>query len=1031
MIGLSVVMLGSAPGTARLGMWVESLDDGMSLEDVANHIAASDAFLSTYPSFLTNEEFADAFLTNLGGGAISGVLLSAAVDIVVGLLNDGMSRGELALAAMQAMFEISEQGADHPAYGDLGPAADALINRVSVAEYYTVDARMEMPSSDVLDGVTDDMETVTAAQDAIDNPPPPPPMGETFTLTNRIDRLTGTDGDDTFTGTLTRLDNIDGGDGEDTLDISNDSGSISIDSTVRVANVENLVVNSVGAIKGNAKGWGLSNIDLEIIGNEPHDPDGTADSGDEFNLAVDLNAGGAAVTAMYLDGVVCIQDASTVDIHNATATSVVKIGSGAHTTEVYVKGGESVDVGKMFAARTGTFPGVTGASETVASVSIDGVASAASIDFDADNTDDGSIRIVSEAIESVSLANTYGTAQVTNGSKEAEDIALTVNKYGGQMVGDPAAPVTARILLDGTGAAENVSIDVAGASRVNLSNDATKMVSISGSEALVLTVNKADGTTVSDTLESISVSGDAGLTFIANAHSKLETIDASGSMGKNNLTITDAAELTMISTGGGDDTVTVTAAAKLESISTGGGADKVTVNAAHRSDGLAVDLGMGDDTYTVGTGTPVAKSTIMGGAGTDVLAMTDGANSTAHVNATGASIYSGFEVLAVGGGSGSYDLEKLGLRSVVASGADTTGGGVSLVNVAAGTTVTVNGTGAAGTAGTAGTRSATISYALKDSTGKADSMTVNLMTVGGKDDMPDSTAGANDFITSGQTTLGLTADGIETLVINSSVTAGGKQMASAYTNAVNLAATASTIKSLDINGAGKVTVDANAITTLTMVDATGNSAGATVSATGATARVTFNGGAGDDMFTGGTQRDILNGGGGKDMLVGGDGDDIITGGAGADTLTGGAGADSFRFTSASDSRVLFGKGGAASGFDMITDWATGTNVIALSRSLGVTDADLFGSSAILEKAVIADTDTPANAVDDLMDYIGDGMDFFSDGVDDKAIAFAADAANGYIFIDVNGNGDFDVATDMVIRLDGVITAVDGSAFDIV
>ena len=906
----------------------------------------------------------------------------------------------------------------------------------------------------VSDGGMDDEGEPTSAMNMVnftvpDAPPPPPKEGEDFVLTLGIDRLTGTADNDTFiadqnaaTGSLFALgslDRIDGGDGDDTLQVFR-LGNFALPATATLRNVETLEISATGSVKATVSPFsGVKTIELAVVGNESVDPSGDttdADRGtgagtavDDFDLALDLNAGGAAVTAGMIDGVICVRNASTVDILEASATSVVKIGSNGSTTSVNVKGGASVDVGEAFGA--GTPPAVTGASETVASVAIDGVAGAASLDFNdpADDTDDGSIRIVSKAIESVSLANTYGNARITNGSSDAEDLALTVNKYGGQKYdtnndGTLDGTRIAEVSLDGSGAAENVSIAVEGASNLKLRNDATETVSISGSEALTLQVNKADDS-VSDTVESISVMGDAGLTFVANVHSSLESIDASGSMGKNNLTITDAADLETISTGGGDDTILVTAAAKLESISTGGGKDKVTVNSAHPSDGLAVDLGAGDDTYTVGTGTFSAKSTVMGGAGTDVLAMTTGADSTTHVAANGNSIYSGFEVLAVGGGSGDYDLEKLGIRTVVAAGVDTSAA-VNLKNAAAGTTVTVDGTGAGASPG----RSATIVYELKDASGKSDSMTVNLMAKGGKDDAPAGPGGNPAAVTTGETTLALTADGVETVVINSSVTAGGKQMASAYTNTVTLQTTTSSIKTLDVNGAGKTSVNADAITTLTMVDATGNSAGVTASATGAVAAVTFNGGSGGDNFTGGGQRDIMNGGGGKDTLNGGTEADIITGGAGGDTLTGGAGNDSFRFTSASDSRVSFGKGGAASGFDMITDFAAG-DVIALSRGLGVTDTDLSGGTAILSKAAIADTDTPANAVDDLMDYIGDGANFFSDGVDDKAIAHASDGTHGYVFIDVNGNGDFDVATDMVIRLDNVNTVVTGADFDIV
>ncbi|MYE99723.1 MAG: hypothetical protein F4234_06040, partial [Gammaproteobacteria bacterium] len=169
LIGLSVVMLGEAPGTARLNEWVEASDGGMSLEDIANHIAASGAFTAIYPTFLTNAEFAEAMLGNLMDGEnVPAALMASAVDIVTGLLNDGLSRGALALAAFQALYEIHDQGMDHPAYGDLGAVANAVAHKVQVAEHHTLTARMADPSADALEGVGSDPDSAAMAIDAID-----------------------------------------------------------------------------------------------------------------------------------------------------------------------------------------------------------------------------------------------------------------------------------------------------------------------------------------------------------------------------------------------------------------------------------------------------------------------------------------------------------------------------------------------------------------------------------------------------------------------------------------------------------------------------------------------------------------------------------------------------------------------------------------------------------------------------------------------------------------------------------------------
>ncbi|MYH86590.1 MAG: cadherin repeat domain-containing protein, partial [Gammaproteobacteria bacterium] len=171
-IALSVAMLGTAPGTTRLNDWVNRVDDGMSLTELANHIAGSNAFQAAYPSYLTNAEFAEAFLGNLmGSEAIPDALFDLAEIEVTGLLNGGMSRGELSLAAVHAMFQIHEQGDSHPAHGDLGGVAALLANRVAVAEYYTLDGGHEYPSADVLANVTSDAASVAMAIRDIKSPP--------------------------------------------------------------------------------------------------------------------------------------------------------------------------------------------------------------------------------------------------------------------------------------------------------------------------------------------------------------------------------------------------------------------------------------------------------------------------------------------------------------------------------------------------------------------------------------------------------------------------------------------------------------------------------------------------------------------------------------------------------------------------------------------------------------------------------------------------------------------------------------------
>ena len=73
LIGLSVAMLGQAPGTARLNHWVAGIDDdAMSVEDLANHIAESEALSPGTRSSRPAMDFAEEFLGDVLHGVSEG-----------------------------------------------------------------------------------------------------------------------------------------------------------------------------------------------------------------------------------------------------------------------------------------------------------------------------------------------------------------------------------------------------------------------------------------------------------------------------------------------------------------------------------------------------------------------------------------------------------------------------------------------------------------------------------------------------------------------------------------------------------------------------------------------------------------------------------------------------------------------------------------------------------------------------------------------------------------------------------------------
>ena len=75
----------------------------------------------------------------------------------------------------------------------------------------------------------------------------------------------------------------------------------------------------------------------------------------------------------------------------------------------------------------------------------------------------------------------------------------------------------------------------------------------------------------------------------------------------------------------------------------------------------------------------------------------------------------------------------------------------------------------------------------------------------------------------------------------------------------------------------------------------------------------------------------INANEGNDVLVGGTGNDTLNGGAGADMMTGGGGIDTFIINSAQSPGTIGGSGdaGTISGYDIITDFATATDILNL------------------------------------------------------------------------------------------------------
>ena len=1148
LIGLSVAMLGQAPGAKQLQEWIDALNDGMSLGDLAEHIADSEAFKSQY-GLSTNAEFAADFLGAVMDGNASEAALTAAVGVVVGLLNadDPASRADVALLLVNVLMDLAGDE-DNDLYANYGKAAEAFHNKVEVAEHYTLNAKMAEPSSSVLDNVTDAADSVTAAINLIDNPPAPPvepETGKNFVLTPTIDNFTGGDLDDTFVAqpvqgsdglfnaTLNSFDGIDGGGGTDTIHIF----GVNPRDTLRlgaedISNVENVVVNTVGHIDADLRDWsGLERVTLERFGRD-----------DETTVKLTVDGAAVGFDRAFNGDVTIVGAADAVNIEAAKG-SVVHVGSAGHTETVMVKGGESVrvDNGGDEPSETVTMVSVDGVQRDLGENGIrrgpkteDGKGPKENPDFVGDDADDASatnrlylqpnfdkekvpfrkttpadsgsngpgwydskedsedggnsplsgseetaaialyntlttnnpsaaeqvdikekinddddgpsVRIHSNAIESVHLANNDAIVRVVNNSMmENEDgkmvaspekLALTVDKFGKHATG----AVEGEVRVDGGGSAEDISIKIDGNSNFALASNKVKMLDIMGDGKLTLDVNKFSATKSDDgastTLAAITVTGETGLTMNMNGHRGLKSVDASESSGDNHLSssnpatgaLTALSALETVTTGTGDDSVRLATGAtgKLEMISTGGGDDSVEIaGSAVRLAGLKVNLGDGDDTYSGRASN--GKSRVEGGDdGTDTLHLTTTANSTYRdADNKAKSIYTGFETLNVAGGSGNYDIEQLGIVNTVLVTAKDTGlddagttGTVTLKNMGDGMGIRVEGKQGS-RKGTVRSEDTTAVIKHESADGReTDSLNVHLAAFGSND------TGGRSPNTEGEAILTLTTDG-ETEVINissnanphssSSTAAHLQARASHYQNELILKAGSTAVEELIVSGDAhlKITVEPGTGTSLDEVDARGNSGGVTFAFSAATTQeIELTGGRGKDNLTGGGGADDISGGAGDDTLNGGGGNDEITGGAGGDMLTGGTGSDMFIIKAVSDSQLSFNAiNGNVQGVDTIgvtgNVFAPGTDSIVLPEAL----RDSF--QGIIKEAGAANVNSSEWVIDPNDADVDHDSDANTPDIDDSHDTLRA-------FVEANANGFFETTTPATSGFGGTL-----------
>lgn len=529
-----------------------------------------------------------------------------------------------------------------------------------------------------------------------------------------------------------------------------------------------------------------------------------------------------------------------------------------------------------------------------------------------------------------------GVLGVANGAVIIDDTAaktittVTVDGYSaGVTIGNTVAAssldkITTLTLKNSGAGTALLNTDSVGSLTLNLT-DVDAAVNLDGGVAGLtsLTINTSGvastGAITASTVKNVTINSEAALSgaHVLTAATGITvngtaTVDLTGA-------ITNAATLLKIDASGNSGGVTAVLGAANSLVFTGGsGADSLTLGAAAIADTKNIDMGLGNDTLTVFTGTTATTivGTVKGGGGTDTLSM--GFADAVAVSADGGfhAEVTGFERLtinnSVGANSGSnvtytVNLANLAYNYVTVNGtysdADPEVDTLSLTGMAANGTVNF---GALSTAGSLYT------VALADATGSTDMLNYVLASTTGAG------AAANGVLGTAINAGTITANLVETFNITSSaVDLDGA------TNVIT--ANGDSVKTIMLTGNGGVTLGATNVTTLKTVDASG------LTGTGAAGGLTFTAGSASMTVTGGAGNDTLNVGANADSstFIGGNGNDTFTVTAGADlvTLNGGAGTDIFDFNGVSTNK---------SNYTVISSVDTGDKIDLAGLAGGIT-----------------------------------------------------------------------------------------------
>jgi S-layer protein len=554
---------------AMYGIQIGSVTMAQVNNDIANSGGLTNALNSYYnASFggVATSTVAATVAANLG---LTGAALSEGTNYVTARLNAvaANARGEV-IADILNLFKGLASDAT------FGAAATAWNTKVDAAAVYTA-------ATDVAIG------TVVTTNGA-------------FTLTTSVDTLTGTAGNDSFSGVIdswTALDAINGGAGTDTFIVATTATVAPTGATV--TNVENLVVSTTGA------GYAITTTGFTGLTSV------TVSDATAGTVAVTSAATTAATISATGNGPVTVVGTGGA-LNVVAGTGQVDVGQTAVAnalTSVTVSGGTAVNI----TDRSGT-AAATGSTLTTVSVS---------------NATAGAIALTGNGITTLNLtAQTADAADVTI-TAAAATRALTVNLTG------VVSAANQIVVTDATATTVNVNAVTTASSAVNIVNAAATTVNINSGVALTVAALTAGVATA------VNISGAARTTITAD-------------------TLAAAAVVTSTSTGG----VTLTQELLAGQQFVGAASTGADVIGVANTATTAITTGDGNDTISYGGVLGTGGSVNAGGGTGDIIVMSGAEADAADASAVFNSRWTGFEVLSIETGANvTLDMLGLGAIS--------------------------------------------------------------------------------------------------------------------------------------------------------------------------------------------------------------------------------------------------------------------------------------------------------------------------------------------------------------------------------